>query len=125
MWSIAVVLPTLQADFGVTRADVSLAYWHVGVRQEELDGRGGDTIRRWFAMFRAPIRRANSNRLARSLRVSHRPHKAETAPDSRANRPPIGLLVSGGTEGSWTPRWRKADSNRWSHLRLKAGAMPR
>ena len=26
MWSIAVVLPTLQADFGVTRADVSLAY---------------------------------------------------------------------------------------------------
>jgi MFS family permease len=26
MWSVAVVLPTLQADFGVTRADVSLAY---------------------------------------------------------------------------------------------------
>ena len=26
MWSIAVVLPTLQADFGVTRADVLLAY---------------------------------------------------------------------------------------------------
>src|SRR2546423_7636451 len=26
MWSIAVVLPTLQADFGVTRAGVSLAY---------------------------------------------------------------------------------------------------
>jgi MFS family permease len=26
MWSITVVLPTLQADFGVTRADVSLAY---------------------------------------------------------------------------------------------------
>jgi len=26
MWSIAVVLPTLQADFGVTRADVSFAY---------------------------------------------------------------------------------------------------
>jgi MFS family permease len=26
MWSIAVVLPTLQADFGVSRADVSLAY---------------------------------------------------------------------------------------------------
>jgi MFS family permease len=26
MWSIAVVLPTLQADFGVARADVSLAY---------------------------------------------------------------------------------------------------
>ena len=26
MWSIAVVLPALQADFGVTRADVSLAY---------------------------------------------------------------------------------------------------
>jgi MFS family permease len=26
MWSIAVVLPTLQADFGVTRAYVSLAY---------------------------------------------------------------------------------------------------
>ena len=26
MWSIAVVLPTLKADFGVTRADVSLAY---------------------------------------------------------------------------------------------------
>ena len=26
MWSIAVVLPTLQADFGVTRADISLAY---------------------------------------------------------------------------------------------------
>jgi MFS family permease len=25
MWSIAVVLPTLQADFGVTRADISLA----------------------------------------------------------------------------------------------------
>jgi MFS family permease len=26
MWSIVVVLPTLQADFGVTRADISLAY---------------------------------------------------------------------------------------------------
>ena len=26
MWSIAVVLPTLQADFAVTRADVSLSY---------------------------------------------------------------------------------------------------
>ena len=26
MWSIAVVLPILQADFGVTRADVLLAY---------------------------------------------------------------------------------------------------
>jgi integrase len=25
---------------------------------EELDGRSGETIRRWFAMFRAPIRRA-------------------------------------------------------------------
>src|SRR5690348_458823 len=31
MWSIAVVLPTLQADFGVTRADVSLAYTAVMV----------------------------------------------------------------------------------------------
>jgi integrase len=28
----------------------------------ELDGRGNDTIRRWFAMFRAPVRRALAQR---------------------------------------------------------------
>src|SRR5213082_2976606 len=29
------------------------------------------------------------------------------------------ILVSGGTESSQTRRWRKADSNRWSHLRQR------
>jgi hypothetical protein len=34
-------------------------------------------------------------------------------------------LVSGGTQGSWTPRWRNEDSNRWSHLSVStAGHRP-
>jgi integrase len=51
-------LETLSAFFGQRRCDeLDQQAWNDFVDQE-LDGRSGETIRRWFAMFRAPIRRA-------------------------------------------------------------------
>ena len=68
MWSIAVVLPTLQADFGVTRADVSLAYTAVaggrscarepGSEDVAIHGGARAADRRWYlGQFRTGYRR--------------------------------------------------------------------
>src|SRR5262245_1700304 len=68
MWSIAVVLPTLQADFGVTRADVSLAYTAVMLGAVV----GGPVM--GSALLRGPLRRCRS------------PHRAPGTPDPRRPR---------------------------------------
>jgi hypothetical protein len=45
---------------------------------------------------------------------------AQDIPDSSRLCPvSAGPFVSRGTEGLQTRRWRKADSNRWSHLRQR------
>src|SRR5437763_4658094 len=45
MWSIAVVLPTQQADFGGTRADISLAYTAVMLGRRRRRARDGLAVR--------------------------------------------------------------------------------
>jgi hypothetical protein len=41
-----------------------------------------------------------------------------------AARKGVQAFISRGTEGLQTRRWRKEDSNRWSHLRVSTTAAP-